>query len=1192
MILYTRINACSARVYRADEVKMKYIVFLGDGMADRPNENLGYKTPLEVAKKPNIDYMAGNGICGMVSTVPDGMKPGSDVANLAVMGFDAKAVYTGRAPLEALSIGINMANDDIAIRCNFVTLSDDEPFSDKVMLDYSAGEITTEEGRELIKAVQEALSTKKYDFYSGVSYRNCLISHGGTVAELTAPHDISGKVIGEYLPSDSELKELIINSYDILKDHPVNLKRIADGKNPANAIWLWGAGTKPKLPSFESLYGLKGAVISAVDLLKGIAIAADMDVIEVDGATGTLETNWEGKAAAAINALNGDYDYVYLHMEAPDECGHQGDVSGKVQAIEKVDELIGKVLSEVDAENLTVMIAPDHPTPLELKTHTADSVPFIIYRADKEQESGVKVYSEAEAAATGVKYDNGMALMSEFIAYGSDMTGEEASMESNEDTSIVIVDGADIEMQESINATPQDDLNDDEFDIEVEKNANNFDEDEIENNELNDGDKSSDTELEDNFFEDNQENVADINNSDDELLDIEENANSLIYSEDNENELIDSNGDIAEKESESNSDGDNVPTEYDNIEAVDGAEESGEMILTDDLPPVDGESEENQADTEESIPLDEDKGKKKKKKEKVKKSKADKADKEKTPLTKEQKKKRIIAISVTAVLLTIIIVLSIVLPIVILNKDKIFVSKKEDFDKVNKGKYFVLEKDLVIDGDLSLAKAYTIDMNGHNLTVNGTMTISETAENSNTLNIGTKKGKTYINDGILTVKTLKLTYNGKFDMRAMLVTENLEVEAKNADFYNAVQVRNNLSIQNSTIAFKDGVAFGESGIATVNNSTLNLTGAAKADYSLETSKLFLNENAIAKSLTLDAFSEAHIKGAVEGNITGGAKVVLSKTASAEVLSGMAVLWLHDNAKYTSINGNVNVEAIIELVAPPTLSVIMTDEGRIIVNVKTVSNAKRYECTVNGEILPLEPVGDPSTTPLVTFDITEYAEKHIGEIKIAVRALGGEDDDPELIIPSDQTIINYQHNITLETPKNAVVTKSEEGNYILSFNPVNFANKYKIEINGRLAIETSETNVDITSYLNKVGNYSIFIQAVNTDNVSILNSEKALTGIEVRQTLKVDTATLVAKEDGTIELQLTAENAKDMKIRYTNSDGEVITIRLAFTESLNLGKLMGGTKVTIWLIGHGYYDECKHSDNEVDTLCDSHKTLTY
>lgn len=1137
---------------------MKYIVFLGDGMADRPNESLGYKTPLEVAKKPNIDYMAGNGICGLVKTVPDGMKPGSDVANLAVMGFDVEAVYTGRAPLEALSIGINMAADDIAIRCNFVTLSDEESFSDKKMLDYSAGEITTEEGRELIKAVQEALSTKKYDFYSGVSYRNCLISHGGTVTELTAPHDISGKEIGEYLPSDSELKELIINSYDILKDHPVNLKRIADGKNPANAIWLWGAGTKPTLPSFESLHGLKGAVISAVDLLKGIAIAADMDVIEVDGATGTLETNWEGKATATINALNGEYDYVYLHMEAPDECGHQGDAQGKVQAIEKVDELIGKVLSEVDAENLTVMVAPDHPTPLELKTHTAESVPFIIYRADKEKESGVKIYSEAEATDAGIKFDNGMALMSAFIAYGNDdisddKSAEETDEEITEDLPIAIANDTEVDTQESMDTSEQDGLIDDESAIDAgDDNVDNFDNEKLETNELNDGDDIviSDSDIEG--------SVIDTDDNQDELISLE-----------NDDDLLESDNEDSAKNESENSD-DNVVDDYANIEAVDDAEESGEMILTDDLPPVDGEV----GEADDSIPTDEGEGDKKKKKKKEKKAKAEKVKKEKTPLTKEQKKKRIIAISVTAVLLTIIIVLSIVLPIVILNKDKIFVSKKEDFDKVNKGKYFVLEKDLVIDGDLSLAKAYTIDMNGHSLTVNGTMTIADTAENKETLNIGTKKGKTFNNDGILTATTFKVTYKGKLDVHSMLVTNNLEVEANNADFYNAVQVRDNLAIQNSTTAFKDGIAFGESGVATVNNSTLTITGMAKADYSLETSRLYLNENATTKNITLDAFSEAHIKGIVEGNITGGTKVVLSKTATAEVLSGMAVLWLHDNAKYASINGNVSVESIIELVAPPTLSVIMTDEGRIIVNVKTVSHAGRYECVVNGEVLPLAPVGDSSTTPLITFDITEYAEKHIGEIRIAVRALGAEDADPELIIPSEQTTINYQHNITLETPKNAVVTKSEDSKYILSFNPVNFANKYRIEINGRLAIETTETNVDITSHLNKVGNYSIFIQAVNTGNASILNSEKALTGIEVRKVLDIDdaNAVLVAKEDGTVELQLTAENAKDMKIQYTNSAGEEVIIRLAYVESLNLGRLQSGTTVEILLLGHGFYDD--------------------
>lgn len=1164
---------------------MKYIVFLGDGMADMPNESLGYKTPLEVAKKPNIDYMAGNGICGLVKTVPVGMKPGSDVANLAVMGFDAEKVYTGRAPLEALSIGINMANDDIAIRCNFVTLSDDESFSDKLMLDYSAGEITTEEGKELIKAVQEALSTEKYDFYSGVSYRNCLISHGGTVTDLTAPHDISGKVIGEFLPSDSELKELIIKSYDILKDHPINLKRIADGKNPANAIWLWGAGTKPSLPSFESLYGLQGAVISAVDLLKGIAIAADMDVIEVDGATGTLETNWDGKATATINALNGEYDYVYLHMEAPDECGHQGDAQGKVQAIEKIDELIGKVLSEVDAENLTVMVAPDHPTPLALKTHTADSVPFIIYRADKEKESGVKIYSEAEATATAIKYDNGMALMSAFIAYGKDNDSSNTEADTDENIEILADITGDESLEENfenIDAVTQDDLGD--YDATVSNN-----------------DKLEDSSDNDEF---ETENVADderLNEvslvGDDTMISSEDNQDDFIATEDNS---------VVEIESENISDSDNAPSEFDDIEPVDGDDASGEMILNDELPPIDSDETETES-VEEPIPTEENgkKKKKKEKKEKVKKSKTDKADKDKTdkdskekaPLTKEQKKKRIIAISVSAVLLTIIIVLSIVLPIVILNKDKIFVSKKEDFDKVNKGKYYVLEKDIVIDGDLNLARAYTIDMNGHNLTVNGTMVIADTAENANTLNIGTKKGKAFINDGILTATTLKVTYNGNFAMHSMLVTENLEIETLSADLFNAVQVRNSLTVANTTIAIKDGIAFGESGIATVTNSAMTITGNAKADYTLESSKIMLGENSSTKSITMDEYSEAHIKGAVDGDITGGAKVVLSKTATANVLSGMALLWLHDDAKYASINGNVTVAPIIELVAPPTMSVTMNDSGRIIVNVKTVSNAKRYECTVNGEVLPLETVGNPITTPLITFDITEYAEKHIGEIRIAVRALGDADVDEELIIPSDYTVINYQHKITLETPKNAVVTKIKEDGkenykYVLSFAPVNFANKYKIEINGRLAIETTETSIDITPFLDKVGNYSIFVQAVNTENVSILNSEKALTGTEVRKDLKIDTAALVAKDDGTVELQLAAENVKDMKIRYTNSDGEEITIRLAFTESLNLGKLMSGTKVEIWLIGHGYYDGRDPADSTLNNPVLPHASLNY
>ena len=398
---------------------MKYIVILGDGMADLPSSNLGGMTPLEVAYKPNIDSLAQKSICGMCKTVPDGIKPGSDVANLSVMGYSPLKYYSGRSPLEALSIGVNMADDDLAVRCNLVTLSEEENYADKSMVDYSAGEISTEEAAELIKAVQEALGNEEFSFYNGVSYRHCLIKHNGECGtEYTPPHDISGKVIGDYLPKGlygEQMLELMVASYDILKNHPINLKRIEEGKNPANSIWLWGEGSRPALPNFEELRGLKGAVISAVDLLKGIGIAGGMDIIEVEGVTGTVNTNFSGKAEACVKAIRDGYDYVYLHMEAPDECGHQGDSKGKVKSIELIDEkVVGYILNELEGEDIRILVCPDHPTPLVTKTHSSEPIPFIIYDSTSIKE-GVFAYTENECAKTGLMLNSGDELVELFL---------------------------------------------------------------------------------------------------------------------------------------------------------------------------------------------------------------------------------------------------------------------------------------------------------------------------------------------------------------------------------------------------------------------------------------------------------------------------------------------------------------------------------------------------------------------------------------------------------------------------------------------------------------------------------------------------------------------------------------------------------------------------------------------------------
>lgn len=400
---------------------MKYIVILGDGMADYPVDFFDGKTILEVAKKPTIDYMCAHGELGMVKTVQDGMKPGSDVANLSVMGYDTRECYSGRSPLEAASIGVEMKDDDVTFRTNLVTLSDEENYEDKTMLDYSAGEITTEEANELINAVAEELNTDKIKFYAGISYRHlCVWNGGSTNVDMTPPHDISDKKIADHLPKGDGADvflEMMKKSEKILKEHPVNKARVAAGKNPATSIWPWGEGTKPQLENFEEKFGLKGSVISAVDLIKGIAKCAGMNSIDVEGATGNCETNWDGKAKAALDAILDGSDFVYLHMEAPDEMGHQGAPEKKKFAVETIDAKVVKFLKdELEKRGIDykMLIMPDHPTPISLKTHVSDPVPYVIYDSTKELDTGLS-YTEENGKKTSLYIEKGYTLMNHFL---------------------------------------------------------------------------------------------------------------------------------------------------------------------------------------------------------------------------------------------------------------------------------------------------------------------------------------------------------------------------------------------------------------------------------------------------------------------------------------------------------------------------------------------------------------------------------------------------------------------------------------------------------------------------------------------------------------------------------------------------------------------------------------------------------
>lgn len=384
---------------------MKYIVVLGDGMADEPIEALDGKTPLAYAHTPNLDRLSKVSEIGMVHTIPDGMNPGSDTANLSVMGYDPRLYYSGRSPLEALSIGVPMKDTDISLRCNIVTLSEEDvPFEERIIVDHSSSEISTEDCAVLVQAVAEEMEDDTYRFYVGTSYRHCLIWNQGQVVELTPPHDILGQKIGRYLPEDERLLSMMKRSYEILEKHPINIERKRQGLNPANCCWFWGAGTRPALSSFEEKTGKRGMMVSAVDLLKGIAVGAGMGVALVEGANGGLHTNYAGKVAAAVKAVTRDgYDFAYIHVEAPDEMGHQGSVERKVLSIEYLDEqVIGPVVEQMkeSGEDFRLLVLPDHPTPIRVRTHTSDDVPYLLYDSTVLQQHDWN-YNEEEGRRSG-----------------------------------------------------------------------------------------------------------------------------------------------------------------------------------------------------------------------------------------------------------------------------------------------------------------------------------------------------------------------------------------------------------------------------------------------------------------------------------------------------------------------------------------------------------------------------------------------------------------------------------------------------------------------------------------------------------------------------------------------------------------------------------------------------------------------
>lgn len=1053
---------------------MKYIVILGDGMADRPVAMLNNKTPLELAKKPCIDYLAAHGECGVVQTIPKGMSPGSDVANLSVMGYAPEAYYSGRSPLEAISMGIDLLPTDIAIRCNLVTLSSDEKiYENKSMIDYSAGDISTAEAAELIAAVQAELGDEVFAFYNGVSYRHCLIEHNGAVySGLTPPHDISDKPIFEHLPKQPKLLALMKRSYEILSNHPINLERVSNGKRPANSIWLWGAGSKPTLPPFKELYGLNGAVISAVDLLKGLGKASGMRVINVDGATGRLDTNFRGKADACLDALDDGCDYVYLHIEAPDECGHQGEIKNKVTAIELIDsQIVGYLLEKLKGQDFSMLVCPDHATPLELKTHTSEPVPYIIYRSNTVV-LGIDSYNEKSCVGTGNKYDSGVALAQSFLSAHNNSLDNELTAED--------------------------------------------------------------------FF---MEDLTPTANGQD--ADATANVQEIV--------MQDSISPIAAQMDTPAQNADFILPEVDKIES--------ETLSEDEtLPSAD------EVDTEST--------------EIVTKTKKSKSEKTKTATPAAQKKKKtIIAIVLSVLIFVIIAVVSIVTPILVLNKDKIFIKDAADFGNVNKGNYYVLEKDVIVEGDLNISNPYSIDLNKHNLVVNGTLSFTHNQADK-TLNIGTKKGKEYVNGGSISATKMNVECAGKIVSNAVVSVGEMRLTTIESTYSNGVSISSKLVIVGGKHNFNTSLSFSDGATVSVIDANMFVNADGKASYNVQNSSIELREETNPVAITLDELSNAKIFGKVIGDVIGGNTVIMTENSGANIVGGMKTLWVgRDNQNIAFIDvPDANINYIVVLNAPIDINIDRTAEGKIIVTLTKVNHAARYAVYVNDNE-PRYIADNSSSSAVVTCDITDLASA-AGTHNIKVQALGAEGIDQDLIVPSPIIKAIYTHEVKLDTPSGLNISK-EDGKVFLTFNKVNFADEYLIIINGKQIVyrEIENLKIDITEHVQNVGAYSIRIQARSAKNAALVSSDVTMTSY-VSTRPHDGTITVEQKiEEGKIILNWNGlESATRYTITIKSTDGTIIkSIKLHnLTYTLTAEELPSGSIVTVRADALGYYQDSAES----------------
>ena len=1062
---------------------MKYVVILGDGWADYPSNALGGHTPLEVADKPNIDDLCKRGKLGLVKTVPDGMKPGSDVANLSMMGYAPDKYYTGRSPLEALSIGIDLKDSDVAIRCNLVTLSDEENYADKTMLDYSAGEISTEEARQLIEFLQQNLGDEYIDFYTGISYRHCLVAHNAeTGTDFTPPHDISDKKIAQYLPKGEYgdiFLDIMTDSYNLLKDHPVNQKRIAQGLKPANSIWLWGEGTRPQLTPFEEKYGIKGAVISAVDLIKGIGIGAQMKVINVDGATGTYKTNFQGKAEAAIEAIKDGYDYVYIHMEAPDECGHQGDADNKVKSIELIDSIVVKYVKEqldLMNEDYKILIAPDHPTPLSLKTHTSDPVPFVIYahKAGEDQNPAIGApYSEETAKEAGLFFSTGEELMEEFL-HGENLLPSSATDQA-----------------------------------------------------------------------DNSEEAAQDNSSD--------------------------------------------------------------------------KKEENQD----------------------KKDKSDKKEKKDKPIGQKKKlgKKGIIAIVASICLVGVL--LAIILPIVFFHAPRIFVKNADDFVASKQGgldKYFY-----VLDNNISCENLtfddnniYSVDLNKHTLNVSGALKI--TSEKSGTLYIGTRKGKEFVTHKKSNLKAGVIEINApNLDvvLLANVSCETLRATAKSFTVYNFEGGETNIidaEINANKVVFAGNIidAKSTSQISVLNCPNTIVESGVKISntVSLVASNLTVKSDSTVATLQLDGDSTATVAGNISNTVIGGKQVIMQEGHTCPTYQNVKNLIIFRDLNAThNMTGCENV-IYVEKLAQPIDIIIEERENRIYCKAAKVKYAKSYQFIISDGVAENDVIlrWEKNTSDDPEFDITQYVSTPGKSYTITVIPEGNYSDDlnfeeigsTTMYVNGDSISVKYDYIITLNMPTGLRVytkTEDETTKTFFEFTKVPDANAYKIFIDNKeitnltLNEDGNKFYAEISQYVNKVGDHSVRVKAINTKNSNIKDSPISMIAHSTTEKLTaVDEDTITAtisEDDGNEESKSAAihaswqgvQNGYEYLVQLLINDDKIIEIGRTsiLTDgsvgySINFDDLKelygieydsniaenGGYRIIVTAIGHGYYTDSDSS----------------